>query len=227
VRQKFTGYQKDDETGLDFAEARMYQNLHGRFTAVDPLLASGKSADPQTFNRYVYVLNNPPILTDPAGLQAGTWYESKDGDYIYHYPWNKLPAGYSELTRTSRAGELISDPTGRTHVYRFNPNGPATNPRDPTILLTGLKALVYSDYDFKGYDLIATDAYEETHPSSIQLMGIPVALKWRLLHWRSRRFSRHLELLVLLSRLLLRQGYPPCLSDAVNYTLHLTLSVSE
>jgi len=71
VRQRFTGYQKDDETGLDFAEARMYQNLHGRFTAVDPLLASGKSADPQTFNRYVYVMNNPLMYTDPTGLQAG------------------------------------------------------------------------------------------------------------------------------------------------------------
>jgi RHS repeat-associated protein len=73
VRQRFTGYQKDEETGLDFAEARMYQNLHGRFTVVDPLLASGKSADPQTFNRYVYVLNNPLILTDPSGLQAGDY----------------------------------------------------------------------------------------------------------------------------------------------------------
>ncbi|MBD3885898.1 RHS repeat-associated core domain-containing protein [Phormidium tenue FACHB-886] len=68
VRQKFTGYQKDDETGLDFAEARMYENRHGRFTAVDPLLASGKSANPQTFNRYVYVRNNPVLLTDPSGL---------------------------------------------------------------------------------------------------------------------------------------------------------------
>lgn len=72
IRQKFTGYQKDDETGLDFAEARMYENRHGRFTAVDPLLASGKSADPQTFNRYVYVLNNPLVLTDSDGLQAAT-----------------------------------------------------------------------------------------------------------------------------------------------------------
>jgi RHS repeat-associated protein len=68
VRQKFTGYQKDDETELDFAEARMYENRHGRFTAVDPLLASGKSANPQTFNRYVYVRNNPTVLTDPSGL---------------------------------------------------------------------------------------------------------------------------------------------------------------
>lgn len=67
IRQKFTGYQKDNETGLDFAEARMYENRLGRFTAVDPFLASGKSAKPQSFNRYVYVLNNPFFYTDENG----------------------------------------------------------------------------------------------------------------------------------------------------------------
>ncbi len=71
VRQKFTGYQKDDETGLDFAEARMYENRHGRFTAVDPLLASGNSAYPQSFNRYLYVQNNPITGTDPTGMCGG------------------------------------------------------------------------------------------------------------------------------------------------------------
>lgn len=71
VRQKFTGYERDEETGLDFAEARYYYNNHGRFTAVDPLLASGKSANPQTFNRYTYTMNRPLILTDPTGLQSG------------------------------------------------------------------------------------------------------------------------------------------------------------
>ena len=71
VRQKFTGYQRDEETDLDFAEARYYYNDHGRFTAVDPLLASGKNVNPQTFNRYVYVLNCPLMFTDPSGLQAG------------------------------------------------------------------------------------------------------------------------------------------------------------
>ncbi len=68
LRQKFTGYQKDSETQLDFAEARMYENRFGRFTAVDPLLASGRSGNPQTFNRYVYVSNRPMSLTDPTGL---------------------------------------------------------------------------------------------------------------------------------------------------------------
>ena len=71
LRQKFTGYEKDNETGLDFAEARYYNNSVGRFTAVDPLLASGKSANPQTFNRYIYSLNSPLKLSDPSGMQAG------------------------------------------------------------------------------------------------------------------------------------------------------------
>ena len=67
VRQRFTGYEKDRETQLDFAEARYYNNTHGRFTPVDPLLASGKSANPQSFNRYAYVDNNPLNFTDPSG----------------------------------------------------------------------------------------------------------------------------------------------------------------
>lgn len=82
IRQKFTGYQKDTETSLDFAEARMYENRFGRFTAVDPLLASGRSATPQSFNRYVYVMNNPIALSDPSGLDP--WWrqklQKKDGE---------------------------------------------------------------------------------------------------------------------------------------------------
>ena len=102
IRQKFTGYQKDEETQLDFAEARMYQNLHGRFTAVDPLLASGKSANPQTFNRYVYVMNNPLIYTDPTGLQAGTYYQDLgDGTWALA---NYAKSGYTRYTGPPRTG---------------------------------------------------------------------------------------------------------------------------
>ena len=72
VRKRFTGYEKDMETGLDFAEARMYENRYGRFTAIDPLLTSGQSSTPQSFNRFTYVMNNPIKLTDKSGLQAAT-----------------------------------------------------------------------------------------------------------------------------------------------------------
>lgn len=106
VRQKFTGYQKDEETQLDFAEARMYQNLHARFTAVDPLLASGKNANPQTFNRYVYVMNNPLRFTDPTGLQAANYtgdvYYDEENDYYHSTPGSgrKLFTGSQTFDQT-------------------------------------------------------------------------------------------------------------------------------
>ncbi|MEZ5308397.1 MAG: RHS repeat-associated core domain-containing protein [Pyrinomonadaceae bacterium] len=87
IRQKFTGYQKDEETGLDFAEARMYENRHGRFTAVDPLLASGKSANPQTFNRFTYVLGSPLVLVD----RNGQW-PTKTHDDLIKEAFNGLTA---------------------------------------------------------------------------------------------------------------------------------------
>lgn len=68
LRKGYTGYEKDDESGLDFAQARYYNSTHGRFTSADPLTASANVKNPQTFNRYSYVLNSPYKFTDPLGL---------------------------------------------------------------------------------------------------------------------------------------------------------------
>jgi RHS repeat-associated protein len=68
VRQKFTGYEHDDETGLEFAHARYYGSSQGRFTSTDPFLGSGRTGSPQSWNRYAYVLNNPLRLVDPTGM---------------------------------------------------------------------------------------------------------------------------------------------------------------
>ncbi len=68
IRQGYTGYENDKESGLEYAQARYYNASHGRFTSVDPLTASGSIRDPQTFNRYSYVLNSPYKFTDPLGL---------------------------------------------------------------------------------------------------------------------------------------------------------------
>ena len=68
VRQHFTGYEADGETGLNFAEARYQSNLQGRFTSVDPFGASASIASPQSFNRYSYVQNNPVNAVDPSGM---------------------------------------------------------------------------------------------------------------------------------------------------------------
>jgi RHS repeat-associated protein len=70
LRQDYTGYQKDDESGLEFAQARYYNGKHGRFTSVDPMTGSANVKDPQTFNRYSYSMNSPYKFTDPLGLIA-------------------------------------------------------------------------------------------------------------------------------------------------------------
>jgi len=68
VRQKFTQKERDNETGLDYFGARYFASMLGRFTSTDPLLSSATIYDPQTWNRYAYVLNNPLRYIDPLGL---------------------------------------------------------------------------------------------------------------------------------------------------------------
>jgi len=68
VRQGFTGYINDEETGLDFAKARMYSKNHGRFWSADPLLSTGTPNASQSWNRFSYVLNSPLRYRDKTGL---------------------------------------------------------------------------------------------------------------------------------------------------------------
>ena len=75
LRQDFTTYERDDETGLDYAQARYYASKQGRYISVDPDISSAGVSDPQTWNRYAYVGNHPLVLTDPTGLK---WYYNKD-----------------------------------------------------------------------------------------------------------------------------------------------------
>lgn len=68
VRQQFTGYPRDAEIGLDYAQNRYYNSQHGRFTSVDPENAGADPEDPQSWNGYAYARNNPLLYTDRDGL---------------------------------------------------------------------------------------------------------------------------------------------------------------
>jgi RHS repeat-associated protein len=64
---KFTSFERDVESSLDYAQARFNSPLMGRFMSVDPL--AGRRANPQSLNRYTYVLNDPINLVDPTGAE--------------------------------------------------------------------------------------------------------------------------------------------------------------
>jgi RHS repeat-associated protein len=82
VRQKFTQKERDNETGLDFFEARYYASSQGRFTSADPIVITGdRLIDPQEINLYNYARNNPLRFTDPSGEDIDDSSLDKNKDY--------------------------------------------------------------------------------------------------------------------------------------------------
>jgi len=82
LRQKFTSKERDNETGLDFFEARYYGSTQGRFTSVDPVaLTVDRLYDPQKINLYAYCRNNPLSFIDPTGETID--YANKDARKAY------------------------------------------------------------------------------------------------------------------------------------------------
>lgn len=99
VRKKFTSYERDNETDLDFAVNRNYASQLGRFIQVDPyniIFEKEKGqdeserkkifvrfiADPQIWNKFSYVVNNPLKFSDPDGRRPQTAQEKKDLDFL-------------------------------------------------------------------------------------------------------------------------------------------------
>lgn len=69
VTLKFTGKERDTESGLDYMEARYYGSSMGRMMSPDPVFISiDRIRDPQGLNLYAYARNNPLSITDPTGL---------------------------------------------------------------------------------------------------------------------------------------------------------------
>jgi RHS repeat-associated protein len=62
---KFTGMERDNESGLDHTLYRQLTSTYGRWYSPDRM--TGNVLNPQSWNRYAYVLNNPVTLNDPLG----------------------------------------------------------------------------------------------------------------------------------------------------------------
>ena len=72
-KRLFTGKERDNETGLDYFGARYLRADLGRFTTIDPVYTWTENlVDPQRWNRYSYVRNNPLKYTDPDGRELIT-----------------------------------------------------------------------------------------------------------------------------------------------------------
>jgi RHS repeat-associated protein len=132
VRQQFVGYERDNETGLDFAEARYFGSLQGRFTSPDPFNPIVDTEDrdefneylgqPQNWNRYAFVWNNPLRYTDPYGERV----------YVVSYTYGNSNSDES----FKAAAETLAKEIQKRKDF---------DPKKDTVLLRG----VYAKDDFK------------------------------------------------------------------------------
>lgn len=148
IRQQFTGYERDSDTGLDYTHARYYANSQGRFTSPDPFAASAKLTDPQTLNRYTYVHNNPLVFTDPTG-QAGMHAPAIGSSGMWIDPfissalnWNKDDdeAWYDQMVAAAFSGidesasldvSVAPDTTAKGDAVDADPQGKAADDQSP------------------------------------------------------------------------------------------------
>ena len=69
---KFTGKERDSESGLDNFGKRYHASTMGRFMTPDPIgIMKQKLRDPQQWNMYSYSRNNPLRFMDPTGMYVG------------------------------------------------------------------------------------------------------------------------------------------------------------
>jgi RHS repeat-associated protein len=86
----FTG-QRLDGIGLYFYNARYYDPAIGRFISPDTIIPS--PANPQSFNRYSYCLNNPLKYTDPSGY----WTIAIEWKFSFNLRFFHVEAGFSNV----------------------------------------------------------------------------------------------------------------------------------
>jgi RHS repeat-associated protein len=116
---KFTGKERDSETGLDYFGARYYGNALGRFGSADPI-NSGRTlarlvSNPANLNGYQYANNNPLAKTDLEGyltvIVPGTWWSTKD--------WNTDARFYKQVSNTfGKQAKILQWSGGNTKKAR-------------------------------------------------------------------------------------------------------------
>jgi RHS repeat-associated protein len=71
---KFTGHERDTETGNDYMHYRFYAAGMGRFMKPDNVM--GQIGDPQSFDLYTYVRCHPILMNDPTGHWSKGWHDT-------------------------------------------------------------------------------------------------------------------------------------------------------
>ncbi len=100
----FTGKERDTESGLDYFGARYYASSMGRWLSPDKPFADQHPANPQSWNLYSYVRNNPLTSIDT------------DGQVTIEVKYNPVVGG-----AVNHSFIVITDRDGTQTVFRAGP----------------------------------------------------------------------------------------------------------
>ena len=156
---KFTGHERDFRwlntehvDYLDYMHARYYFPYAGRFLSVDPHLDIKKNLpEPQRWNRYAYVTNNPIKYTDPDGrdsvlivVSTGDAADEKAGHAAFWAGDNKTGFGISVF---GGHGFDAKTPTPEALIAAYRKDGRevrtyvlATTPQEEAKMIAFMKA---------------------------------------------------------------------------------------
>jgi len=95
---EFATYRKDTSTQHDYAWHRYYSATWGRFSSPDPYQNGARATNPQSWNAYSYVENDPVNSMDPTGLTRLT------AEYCQWFGWQDWECGNSDMTRVAESG---------------------------------------------------------------------------------------------------------------------------
>jgi len=134
IRSRYTGKERDTESGNDYFGARYYASSMGRFMSPDPSgLLAQRPEDPQSWNLYAYARNNPLIFIDPNGLDCiyatdnGKGVESIDhnsssgecggsgGTWLSGY----VDEDWAHYNKTAKAFEAAGEDGGQVNFAQF------------------------------------------------------------------------------------------------------------
>ncbi len=92
VTERFTGQIRDQESGVDYFNARYFTAPLGRFNSPDPGNAGASLLSSQSWNGYAYVLGNPLASVDPTGMTtACTGNAAMHDPFCQIGPWAQYP----------------------------------------------------------------------------------------------------------------------------------------
>ena len=117
-RVKCSSKERDAESGLDYFGARYYSGAMGRFTSADAPFADQHPGDPQRWNLYSYVRNNPLRYVDDDGHGAKEFWLGMTNAFSanHTYGYGRLNASHPDERMGQKAGDALSVILGGVEV---------------------------------------------------------------------------------------------------------------